>query len=228
MKPIFLLLLAAAWAVAAEPRSDQLREVSVRIINACDTTQSERWRTGLDLSFQGRVIGRDIRLGESGPRGKIRCAGSDVIEVFRHGGPVLVRVPAKLRAGGQYCLVVFGQLEADSARLKVRVIEETEETATKPDAPGRMLVINAVEKFPVSIGLNQSPPLRLSAGEVRELVLSPGLVAISLHFPDPLGNPRRYQAGLRAEPGCLHTAVIHPSTERPDRPALIVRTADLP
>lgn len=225
MKPILLLLLAAASAAATEPGSDQTREVSVRIINACDTMQSERWRTGLDLAFQGRVIGRDIRLGESGPRGKIHCAGSDVIEVFRHRGPVLVRVPARLRAGGQYTLVVFGQLEADSARLKVRMIEEA---AGKPDAPCRILVINTIENFPVALGINQSPPSRLPAGEVRELDFSPGLVALGLYFPDPLGNPRRLQAGLRAEPGSLHTAVIHPSPERPDRPALIVRTADLP
>jgi hypothetical protein len=222
---LIFLLTAAATGQAEEPHAEQPRDASIRILNACDTSQKDRWRTGLDLTFQGGVIGRDIRLGESGPCGKITCTGKDVIEVFRNGtsGPALVRVPAKLRDGGRYSLVVFGQIEADSARLGVRVIEEV---ADKPDAQCRMLLLNAIEKFPVAIGINQSPPTDLPVGEVREFVFAPGQVDIGLYFLDPQGKSRRLQAGLRAEPGGRHTAVILPSPERPDRPALIVRSAD--
>lgn len=222
---LLLLLVATATAHASDLRTEAPSDASIRILNGCDTSQKERWRTGLDLTFKGRIIGQDIRLGESGPRGKITCAGKDVIEVFRHGtsAPALARVPAKLRDGGTYSLIVYGQLESDSARLGVRVIEEA---TGKPDGMCRMILINTIEKFPVAIGIDLAAPASLPAGEVREFVFSPGQVNIGLYFLDPQGKPQRLQAGLRAEPGARHTAVIHPSSERPDRPALIVRLAD--
>lgn len=221
---IFLLLAAAATVRASEADTDEPTDASIRIINGCDTSQKERWRTGLDLTFHGRMIGRDIRLGESGPRGRITCAGKDVIEVFRHGAsaPSLLRVPAKLRDGGSYSLVVFGLLEADSARLEARVIEEA---AGKPDGMCRMLVIDTIKNFPVAIAIDPAPPASLPAGEVREFICAPRPVNIGLYFIDPQGNLRRLQAGLRAEPNGRQTAVLHPSSERPDRPALIVRSA---
>ncbi len=117
-------LAAATGANLAQETKDggdpeKPRDAFVKIMNACDTSQNERWRTGLDLKFKDQTIGKDIRLGERGPTGKISFTGRDFIEVFRRGddsGP-LVRVPANLKAGGGthwWCLVSWMRIPPSS------------------------------------------------------------------------------------------------------------------
>jgi len=222
-------LAAATGANLAQETKDggdpeKPRNAFVKIMNACDTSQNERWRTGLDLKFKDQTIGKDIRLGERGPTGKISFTGRDFIEVFRQGDDSrpLVRVPANLKAGGFYTLVVLGQLDADSAQVDVRVVEEypVPEASDKKDRC-RMQLVNAVGKFPVAIGIKNEKPIPISFGEIRELVFSPGAVDLGLFFQNSKGETQRLQSGLIAKPGDNLTAIVHPSAERPERPELL-------
>lgn len=204
------------------PGDEKMKDAYVKIVNACDTSQPERWRTGLDLKFKDQAIGRDIRLGERGPIGKISFVGRDLIDVYRHGDSrVLASVPARLQAGGIYTLVVMGSLEANSADLKVEVIEEFP-LPPESERPGqcRVVFLNAVKSYPVSISVGKETPLTLAFGEKRELFLNPGEQDLGLWFRDSKGAPQRLQAGMVAETGANYTAVLHPSEERSDRPSL--------
>ena len=229
-----VLCCLAALAVAVPPMmaqeakggsaSEKPADAFIKIMNACDTSQEDRWRTGLDLKFKDRTIGSDIRLGERGPVGKIAFTGRDFIEVFRHdeNSAPLARVPATLKAGGSYTLVVVGRLEAGSAALDVRVVEEypiPDESRHKGSC--RLQLLNAVEKYPVAIGINKDKPVRMPFGELREFLLSPGTIDIGLFFSDSHGETRRLQAGMIAEQGGNFTAVILPSAERSDRPDFV-------
>ncbi|MEI6033482.1 MAG: hypothetical protein WCS65_04255 [Verrucomicrobiae bacterium] len=214
-------VLARAQAPAA--KSERSSEATVKILNVCDTAQLERWRTGLDLKFMGRAIGKDIRLGESGPAGKISFAGKDSLEVFRHGpdAPPLARVPANFKPGGKYAFVIMGQLDAGSAALEVRAIEEF---PIPPESlrPGRcrVQILNAVQKFPVTLEILQQKSAPMAFGEIRELFFLPGKLDLALLFPDARGETARIPASLLAKAGDSYTLVIHPSAERPDRPDL--------
>lgn len=204
--------------------SEKTRDAFVKIMNVCDTSQKERWRTGLDLKFKNRTIGSDIRLGEHGPTGKISFTGRDCIEVFRHGtnSQPLARVPANLKSGGFYTLVVLGQLDSDSVKLDVRVIEEYPiPEAGNRKGQCRVQLVNAIEKFPIAIGINTEDPTPISFGETHELFFPPGEVDLGLFFKDSRGELRRLQAGLIAEPDGNYTAVVYPSAERSDRPGFM-------
>lgn len=225
-----LVLLAtissATLAQETKPGSsmEKPQDAFIKILNACDTAQGERWRTGLDLRFKDRTIGSDIRIGERGPHGKISFTGKDFIEVFRHGADTLplARVPANLKPGGAYALVVLGQLDAGSAKLDVRIVEEyplPDEDQLKGSC--RLQLLNAVEKYPIAIGINKEKSIRLPFGELREFVFSPGAIDIGLFFSDSRGVTRRLQSGMVAEKGGNYTAVIFPSAERSDRPDIV-------
>lgn len=225
----WVVLLAVSRPASAQSGSDtERKEAAIKILNVCDTAQPERWRTGLDLKFKDRTVGTDIRLGESGPVGKISFAGKDFIEVFRHGmdSQPLVRVPAHLKAGGVYTLVIMGQLDEGSSNLDVRVIEEFP-IPKESIRPGRCRVqfLNAVQKFPVAVEMNRQKPAPIAFGEIREVFPAPGELELGLLFPDQRGETRRLQAGLLAKAGDNYTAVIHPSAERSDRPELFRATA---
>jgi hypothetical protein len=213
----------AQRAASGADKKDQPKDAWIKILNVCDTAQPERWRTGLDLRFQDQTIGGDIRIGETGPVGKIAFTGKDFIEVFRHGTDAepLVRVPANLKAGGHYSLVIMGELNAGSANLDVRVIEEYP-IPQESLRPGhcRVQLLNAVQKFPVAVEINRQKLAPIAFGEIREVFLLPGEMDIGLVFTDARGETRRLQSGLVARPGDHYTAVIHPSAERSDRPDL--------
>jgi hypothetical protein len=226
--PMGIVLLGLAVGIAEirardpSEADEKPRDARIRILNACDTVQPERWRTGLDLRFRDRTIGRDIRIGERGPSGRISFTGKDVIEVARAGGDgtPIASVPARLKPSGRYSLVVMGWLDADSSDLDVRVVEEypIPEQSIRPQKC-RIQLLNAVRGFPVGVEINgvKIPPL--AYGEIRELFLHPGEPDIGLLFSDADGVTRRMQCGMRAQPGDNFTAVIHPSSERSDRPA---------
>ena len=203
------------------PVDDKPKDAYIKIINACDTTQPERWRTGLDLKFKGKPIGRDIRLGERGPIGKISFTGKDVIEVFRQGDDTqaLASVPALLKGGGFYTLVIMGQIGASSADLKVAVVEEYP-LPPSSERPGlcRVDLLNAVQAYPVSLSIGKDPPQPLTFGERKEIFLPPGEIDLGLWFTDSKGVRQRLQAGMVAQAGGNITAVVHPSEERADRP----------
>jgi hypothetical protein len=194
----------------------------VKIINACDTSQPERWRTGLDLKFKGKPIGRDIRLGERGPVGKISFTGKDVIEVYRQGDDshALASVPALLKRGGLYTLVVMGEIGTSSANLRVVVVEEYP-LPQSSERPGlcRVILLNAVQAYPVSLSIGKDLPQVLTSGEQKEMFLPPGEIDIGLWFTDTKGIRQRLQAGMVAHAGGNITAVVHPSKERADRPS---------
>ncbi len=227
---IFLFgFCASACLLQAQTQSgptddDKPRDAYVKIINACDTSQTERWKTGLDLKFKNRPIGQDIRLGERGPIGKISFTGKDVIDVYRNGDDsrALASVPALLKRGGFYTLVVMGQIEAATADLSVLVIEEFP-LPPESDRPGqcRVTFVNSIQKYPVSLSVGDDPPIQLPFGQGKELFLSPGEVDLGLWFTDSKGKKQRLQAGMIAEPGANYTAVVHPSEERSDRPSLL-------
>ena len=211
----------AQRAASGADKKDQPKDAWIKILNVCDTAQPERWRTGLDLRFQDQTIGRDIRLGETGPAGEIAFTGKDFIEVFRHGTDAhpLARVPANLNAGGHYTLVIMGELEVGSANLDVRVIEEypiPQESLRQGQC--RVQLLNAVQKFPVAVEINKQKLAPMAFKEIREVFLLPGEMDIGLLFTDARGETRRLQSGLVAKPGDHYTAVIHPSAERSDRP----------
>ena len=225
---LFLAVCFLASPVRAETRSgppdnDKPRDAYVKIINACDTSQAKRWETGLDLKFKNRSIGQDIRMGERGPIAKITFTGKDIIEVYRNGDDshALASVPALLKKGGIYSLVVMGQIEASSADLNVAVIEEFP-LPPESERPGqcRLVLLNAVRSYPVSLSVGNAAPLQLQFGQQKEVFLSPGKIDLGLWFTDSKGNKQRLQAGMIAEPGGNFTAVVHPSEERSDRPAL--------
>ncbi len=206
----------------APPEDDKPKDAYIKIINACDTTQPERWRTGLDLKFKGKAIGRDIRSGERGPIGKISFTGKDVIDVYRQGDDThaLASVPALLKRGGMYTLVVMGEIGTSSADLKVVVVEE-HPLPPSSERPGlcRVNLLNAVKAYPVALSIGKEPPQALTYGEQNVIFLSPGEIDLGLWFTDSKGIRQRLQAGMVALAGGNFTAVIHPSEERADRPS---------
>ncbi|MEI6071600.1 MAG: hypothetical protein WCS31_07395 [Verrucomicrobiae bacterium] len=230
MKPTrSLLYFSAAFLAGGAPLVAQInssaekpRVASIKILNACDTAQPDRWRTGLDLKFKDRAIGRDIRIGERGPVGRISFTGKDFIEVFRHGedSRPLARVPATLKAGC-YTIVVVGQLDADSSSVDVQVIEEfpIPQESLRP-GQCRVQLLNAVRKFPVAVEINGRKLAPIACGEIRELFFPPGEMDIVLLFSDLRGGIGRLQSGMLAKAGDNCTAVIQPSAERSDRPEL--------
>jgi len=217
-----LLLASLSFAQTPDTDAPKPEDAYVRILNGCDTSQSERWRTGVDLKFKDKIIGADIRLGEKGPLGKISFIGRDTIDVYRHGdsSQSIASVPAKLQQGGFYTLVVLGDLEASSADLKVAVVQEFP-LAQESQRSGqcRIVLINTVSAYPVGLSIGNNPPQKLPYGEVKELFLPPGELDLGLWFTDKTGKSKRLQAGMIAEAGANFTAIVHPSQERSDRPA---------
>lgn len=222
------VISAYGQARAGAAVDEKPRVAYVKIFNACDTSQPERWRTGLDLNFKGNTIGRDIRIGERGPVGKITFTGKDAIEVYRSGDDahVLASVPALLQPGGSYTLVVIGKIEASTSDLNVSVIEEfpIPPQSKRPDQC-RVILLNAVESFPVALSVGKEFRQPLPFGEQREVFLVPGGVDLGIWFNDSKGIRRRLQAGMIATAGGNYTAVIHPSEERSDRPSLFRSSA---
>ncbi len=218
---MFITALLALGQPLAASAATGAQMAHIKILNVCDTSQADRWRTGVDLRFRERTIGRDIRIGERGPVGRILFTGKDLIEVFRSGGDPrpLLRVPAALKASGVYTLIVMGQLE--SAALDVRVVEEYP-IPQESIRPGqcRVQLLNALEKFPVQVEINRQRAPALAFGETCEIFLTPGEVEISLLFPNATGGISRLESGMLAKPGDNYTLVIHPSAERSDRPEL--------
>lgn len=224
------LALASAFGFsfagqAAEPSSSKSvnPEVAyVRILNGCDTSQAERWRTGVDLKFKEALIGSDIRLGESGPLEKISFSGRDTIDVYRAGNytRAIAGVPATLQKGGFYTLVVMGNLERDSASIQVAVVQES---PLPPESVRsgfcRMVLVCTVSDYPVAFSVGQGPPQKLLFGEQREFFLPPGEMDFGVWFVDSDGKTKRIQAGLSARAGANLTTVIHPSPGSPRRPA---------
>jgi hypothetical protein len=218
----FPALLALGLPLAAKAATAK-ENAHIKILNVCDTSQADRWRTGVDLRFQERTIGKDIRMGERGPLGRITFTGKDFIEIFRAGGDPgpLLRVPATLKASGVYTLVVMGQLDAASTTLDVRVIEEypIPKESIRPEQC-RIQLLNALQKFPVAVEINRQKAPALAFGETCEIFLTPGEVTITLIFGDGAKGASRLQSGMVAKPGDNYTLVIHPSAERSDRPEL--------
>lgn len=214
---------ASAQSEPSASDAEKPKDAFIKIVNACDTAQPERWRTGLDLTFKGSLIGRDIRAGERGPIGKISFTGKDVIEVYKSGESTraLASVPATLKAGGFYTLVTFGNIEAELSNVRVIAVEEYP-LAPASERPGqcRVVFLNTIASYPISLSVGKDAPRPLPFGEITEMFFSPGEVDLGIWFRDPKGEMRRLQSGLIAEAGGNYTAVIHPSAERSDRPSL--------
>lgn len=224
---LFLLFIFAPSiplkAASQEADYEKPKTAFIRIINACDTSQSQRWLTGLDLQFKEHPIGRDIRLGERGPIGRIDYNSRDFVEVFRSGNhsKPLTKIPASFQANGFYTLVVFGNIEASMSNVNVEVIENYPMPLNdKKPSQCRIVFFNAVKAYPVSLSIGNNETKSLEFGKKFETFLPPGEFDVGIWFKDREGNIRRLQSGMIVDAGGNYTAIIHPSEERGDRPAL--------
>jgi hypothetical protein len=207
-----------------EPR-EKPTDAYIRILNCCDTDQAERWRTGLDLKFKDNYIGRDIRIARQGPLGKISFVGKDTIEVFRTGGTQdpIAKIPASLKAGGFYTILVLGNLGASASDVQVKLVEEypiPEDTI--PPGMVRMQLVNAVKNFPAAIRIkstsgNPSPKW----AELSQYLLPPGELEMDLVYRDSGGKVVTVPWVVEISADEDYVGVIHPSRDRSDIPSFL-------
>jgi len=219
-----ILCVKALFAQSPEPEETP-RDALIKIINACNTSQSERWKTGIDLAFKDIQIGSDIRIGERGPLGKITFVGRDTIDIYRHGDTQrkIASIPAKLDAKSLYSLVVVGSIEEASASVDIVVIRE-DPLPERSKVPGkaRVLFVNGVDDYQIGVSFGNSAPQVLAPLQQLESFHDPGELDLGLWFTDSNGKKQRIQSGILLSQNESITAVIYASAERGDRPSLLV------
>jgi hypothetical protein len=222
---ILALLLAPGISHSQSEAPEKPKDAYIRILNCCDTDQAERWKTGLDLKFKDTYIGRDIRLARQGPLGKISFVGKDTIEVFRTGGTQdpIAKIPASLKSGGFYTILILGNLGASASDVQVKLVEEypiPEDTI--PPGMVRMQLVNAVKNFPATIRIkstsdNPSPKW----AELSQFYLAPGEVEMDLVYRDSGGKVVTVPWVVELSAGEDYVGVIHPSRDRSDIPSFL-------
>jgi hypothetical protein len=117
-------------------------------------------------------------------------------------------------------------MEASTSELNVSVIEEfpIPPQRIRPDQC-RVILLNAVESFPIALSIGKEFRQPLPFAEQKEVFFVPGEVDLGIWFNDSKGIRCRLQAGMVATAGGNYTAVIHPSEERSDRPSLFRSSA---
>lgn len=224
-----LTLLTLLWAPGfLQSQSDtpeKPKDAYIRILNCCDTDQAERWKTGLDLKFKDKYIGKDIRIARQGPVGKISFVGKDTIEVFRTGSAnqAIARIPASLKAGGFYTILVLGNLSASESNVEIKLIEDFPflENELQPGMV-RVQLVNAVKQYPVALsmksrGINSS----LKYSELQKYYFVPGQLEMDLVYRDKSGKAVTVHWLIETAPGEDYLAVIHPSRDRGDIPTFL-------
>ncbi|MFV0415464.1 MAG: hypothetical protein ACK5NG_03770 [Chthoniobacterales bacterium] len=200
----------------------------IKILNACDTNQSERWKTGLNLTFNEETLGSDVRIGEIGLLARVSSTSKDELSIFRSdvsgksvGTQALEKIPAKFQEGGLYTAVVLGDIEENSANLQLQVLQQYP-IPPQSKRPGkcRVVLLNAISKFPVSVDIAGGNPQQLAFNKPSEFFINPGEVNIGLNFKDKRGKDQRIQSGLVAQAGGNIIAVVLYPAERGDRPTL--------
>jgi hypothetical protein len=201
------------------------KDAHIRILNCCDTDQAERWKTGLDLKFKDQYIGRDIRIAQRGPVGKISFVGKDTIEVFRAGDEsrAIARIPASLKAGGFYTIVVLGKLGASASDVEIKLVEEfpISEEELRPDMV-RMQLVNAIKNYPVALTIksgnaNSAPKY----SELQKYFFTPGELEMNLVYRQVSGKIVSVPWVIETARGEDYVAVIHPSKHRGNTPTLM-------
>jgi hypothetical protein len=201
------------------------KDAHIRILNCCDTSQAERWKTGLDLKFKDQYIGRDIRIAQRGPVGKISFVGKDTIEVFRTGDEsrAIARIPASLKAGGFYTIVVLGNLGASASDVEIKLIEEfpISEEELRPDMV-RMQLVNAIKNYPAGLTIksgsaNSSPKY----SELQKYFFTPGELEMNLVYRHESGKIVSVPWVIETARGEDYVAVIHPSNHRSNTPTIM-------
>jgi hypothetical protein len=219
----FLLCIFSPWLGLCQSEStEKPKDAYIRILNCCDTDQEARWKTGLDLKFKGEFIGRDIRIGRQGPLGKIEFVGRDNIEVFRTENPkeAIAKIPATLKPGGFYTILVLGNLAANASDVKLKLIEEfpVPETDLIPGMV-RMQLVNAVKNYPTALNLKANAPAAPPKyGEVAKIFLPIGEVKMDLIYRGSGSQIVSIPWTIETSNGEDYVGVIHPSRHRSDTP----------
>jgi hypothetical protein len=229
MNFIFLLFnfifICFSTAFTQSVDREKPNDAYIRILNCCDTTQTERWKTGLDLKFKDNYIGRDIRLATYGPVGKISYVGRDFIEVFRTGETEkpIAQIPATLKPGGFYSVVVMGIIGKTDSDVVVKLIEEYPLTnQERPPGTFRMVVLNAIKNYPVlfrPVGDKTSSIPKFS--ETAELNLPLGEQEMELIYENEERKTITNPWIVLIEEGGDYLTVIHPSRDRGSLPTLL-------
>jgi hypothetical protein len=223
--PIFAMLLLPCLLHSQSDTPEKPKDADIRILNCCDTDQAERWRTGLDLKFKNQYIGRDIRIAQRGPVGKISFVGKDTIEVFRteDANRAIARIPASLKAGGFYTILVLGNLGASTSDVEIKLIEEfpMPENELQPDMV-RMQLVNAVKNYPVALKIrsgstNSSPEY----SELQKYFFAPGELEMDLVYRQDSGKVVSVPWLIETARGDDYVAVIHPSKHRSNTPTFM-------
>ena len=223
--PILAILWVPGLLHSQSDTPEKPKDAYIKILNCCDTDQAERWKTGLDLKFKDQYIGRDIRIAQRGPVGKISFVGKDTIEVFRteDASRAIARIPASLKAGGFYTILILGNLGASNSDVEIKLIEEfpMPENELQPDMV-RMQLVNAVKQYPVALsmksrGINSS----LKYSELQKYYFVPGQLEMDLVYRDKSGKAVTVPWLIETARGDDYVVVIHPSKHRSNTPAFM-------
>lgn len=229
---ILILLSPIVSFSASDEKEEKNKDAFVKIFNATQPNDVQKWETGLNLKFQGEPLANDVRVGEGGLVRKITFNQKDAVDVFRHReflkkpAPPTSLPAAKLSTtfdeGSVTLLVVYGSINPNGENLMIKTIREfpIPEESKRPGM-ARLVLANVRENEPVFLALGSQQAFQISFDEIREFFIPPGETEIFLiHKEAGKSEYKRQLAAFKFKANHNYTGIISPAAEIPTRPSL--------